>query len=94
MLIKDLNPEPLRNKGNREANRETVITLSTVVFNTQNFLPWTMTTREHDKSSSMWHSWIQLNESFPTVCDSKIFVFSEYLATFPVSGFSVIQSYI
>ena len=32
-VIEDLNPEPLRNKGNREANRETVITLSTVVFN-------------------------------------------------------------
>ena len=92
-VIEDLNPEPLRNKGNREANRETVITLSTVVFNSQNFLPWTMTAQEHDKSSSTWHSWIQLNESFPTVCDSKIFVFSEYLATFPVSRFSFIQSY-
>ena len=77
-VIEDLNPGPLRNKGNREANRETVITLSTVVFNSQNFLPWTMTAQEHDKSSSTWHSWIQLNESFPTVCDSKIFVFSEY----------------
>ena len=92
MLIEDLNPEPLRNKGNREANRETVITLSTVVLNTQNFLPWTMTAREHDKSSSTWHSWIQLNESFPTVCDTKILVFSDISAIFPISYFLVIQS--
>ena len=91
MRIKNLNPERLLNKGNRETNRETVITLSTVVLNTQNFLQWTMSAREHDKSLSTWHSWIQLNESFPTVCDTKIMEFGDILAIFPVSRFSVIR---
>ena len=85
-VIEDLNPEPLRNKGNREANRETVITLSTVVLNRQNFLPWTMTAQEHDKSSSTWHSWIQLNESFSTVCDAKIMEFGDLLAIYSQSA--------
>ena len=50
MQNNDLNPERLLNKGNRENNRETVITLSTIVLNSHNFLLWTVTSREHDKS--------------------------------------------